>query len=154
MLVVVSWIGFVNLKSGWRLYMIVDSNHKLGIIGAVLFFGSLIFIPGSAQSQSIITGLEGGETLDSMVMTISKSLYNLQFDETNKKIEYYGIYLLLDRNCCGQYNRPMDYLIFHPHRIVVYILTVGRENVSFATDFDAMEESPANGYSPIYDRSF
>jgi tetratricopeptide (TPR) repeat protein len=52
-----------------------------------LFFGSLIFIPGSAQSQSIITGLEGGETLDSMVMAISKSLYNLQFDETNKKID-------------------------------------------------------------------
>lgn len=52
----------------------------------VLLTGCLFFVT-SVQSQSIITGLKEGNSFDSMVLDISKSLYNLQFDETNDKID-------------------------------------------------------------------
>ena len=54
--------------------------------GALLLLLALSILALPLKSQSVITGLKGGETFDSMVLAISKPLYNLQFDETLEKI--------------------------------------------------------------------
>jgi hypothetical protein len=66
--------------------MIKISKVKLVIIEAALVIGCLLFL-AKAQCQSIITGLDDGNTFDSMVLDISNSLYNLKFEETNNKID-------------------------------------------------------------------